>query len=187
MPHAGITVVGVRAYIGLNVWPIWLLLAILATISAVGLAVATTRLAHDRHVVDDALSGQPTVPTELAKAAPTEDFTLDLPGQLEVGRYIAEIHRAADAYGLQLIELSVGSEALAAPDRLARSQFTLRTRGSYLATRAALSQVLNRFANVSVQQLRMRNDPAANSVESTIVLSVVGAPRRDTRAAGGQR
>ena len=104
------------------------------------------------------------------------DFTAALGVAKPSTRFLSVLERASRSAGVEILATSV-TEHAATPDELGRQEFNLILRGSYDGTKQVVAELAARFGGMTVRTMRMRHDPSAQLLESTVVMSVWSAPR----------
>lgn len=151
--------------------------------SAIGAGFWAYHLGRSASIDLQALRAQAMSATEGAASAVAPqvfqaDFTAALGAAKPPTRFLSALERATQDAGVVIAGTSV-TEHAATPGELGRQEFTLILRGSYEGTKQVVGELAARFGGMTVRTMRMRQDPGARLLESTVVLSVWSAPRGD--------
>ncbi len=160
-----------------SVWALWWLLAAAAVLAlALGWRAGTAAQAQATATAV-ALKDLQAVPAQGMVPAPAPDFAVSLGPALPSSRFLAALDRAARDAGVSVVSVVV-SERAATANELGRQQFALVLKGSYAGTKQVLAELLARFSGAGVQSMRMRFDPASNTIETSATLALWSAPLR---------
>ena len=99
------------------------------------------------------------------------DFSQQLPMKGQLPQFALTLQREAAAAGVLIKDIQA-RDTPSTLDALGRAELTLRLRGSYLAERQVIREVLSRHPHVTMRNLRMQRAEAGPEVEATLVLSV---------------
>lgn len=148
--------------------------------SAIGAGVWACHQGHSASIDLQALRAQAVFAAEGTAPAVAPQIQTDFTAALGVAqpptRFLLAIERATQEAGVLIAGTSV-TEHAATSGELGRQEFTLILKGSYEGTKQVVGELAARFGGMTVRAMRLRKDPGAQLLESTVVLSLWSAPR----------
>jgi Tfp pilus assembly protein PilO len=118
----------------------------------------------------DAMSAQ-----SAASAATAADFTARLPALVAIDAVVRDIQRHSSSTGVSFVSLDAApAEATAAS--LGRTMLSITLRGEYGRIKAVTAEVLNRYPNVLLQRISMRQMTVPTDLEASITLLCLSRP-----------
>jgi Tfp pilus assembly protein PilO len=117
----------------------------------------------------------PPARADVSRAETLSDFVQTVPSVIEARPVLADIQRMASRTGISLAGVQVQPRA-PAPESLGRLDLTLSLRGSYANVKQLSGDLLDRHPNMTLSHLTMRKTASPTDLETSIVLTLWGAP-----------